>query len=972
MSSFDSYNDTPNQIKNEGQNISLKFERIGESAGRISWNIPSPSQGCSSENQAYNGIIITLDRTHTNASKSPINGTVYEADNVIDTDLHVGDSIDTSLVIGAFYNDKTTTFLDITDLNENEAYYISGFAVDLQNRYHTQGVHAYSLDVINSTATDDKPGCQSIKLSEDDIVLTDIVNLDPIIYDFDITYNVPDLTALQGETGIITTYNYIPSNSYQQNLEYTSISIDWSTNTTFDELLNSINFELKKLNNPFVSTIPPNTNQYYWNSVDTTLFQWDGFTHIEQNIIYESTDPVIRSIGDLWFDQFLLNEWDGSNWNIIQYIKYHKDLNDLDCTDYWFNGSSIYNWTGDVWCTTVQYIQSNDPAISDTLECGSFWYNEDTLLLNKLSPDNTWVNSDVIYWHEALDNLSVGTLWYKDSTNELFEYDGITFNQISVVNIEPTNPIIDDHWYDVDNETMFYWSGLEWLNIAIINNETDPTDINSCDVFWNLVNDILYIWDITTLSWDNVSTFIQSEIDPLIDPIIEINSTWFNNGLFVWDGMQWNDANVITYNTDPTLRVLDEIVYIDSIWNRWNGTSWDSIEIIESSIEPTSGTLPLNTIWFNSANNTLQLWNGLSWIQVAYSSTSLTPINDTLWLDTNDNELKSWYKSEWKIIKSDVIASYEDGNIKFCSSLLGHASNVIINESTDNLFRHIFDDIIYGRIIQGTDGVSDVPLYQQLGVGTDGNPDVRKELATTLMQQLGYPTVEVELSKAQIDIAIDSGIEEIRKRTGIGYKRGYFFLDMQPGQQRYMMTNRGNGFNKIVQIMGIFRTTSSFLAGFDNGVFGQSAINFLYSSQGYDLVSYHLYSSYVEELETLFATKIMYQFNEQARTLDILQSGYRSERVLLDVSVERTEQDLIQDRQLRSWIEGWALAQCMLILSQIRGKYGSLPGANGVSLNAGELYAQAQDMMNVLLLEIDDFVVETPEEYGLNSSILLG
>jgi hypothetical protein len=94
--------------------------------------------------------------------------------------------------------------------------------------------------------------------------------------------------------------------------------------------------------------------------------------------------------------------------------------------------------------------------------------------------------------------------------------------------------------------------------------------------------------------------------------------------------------------------------------------------------------------------------------------------------------------------------------------------------------------------------------------------------------------------------------------------------------------------------------------------------------------------------------------------------------MLMDVSVERTEQDLIQDRMLKPWIENWALAQAMLLLSQVRGKYGSLPGANGISLNASDLYQQAQEMMASLLLDIDDYILEQPEEYGMESTIVFG
>lgn len=66
MSVYDNFADTPNQIKTEGQEITLTFQRTGDNTARISWNIPPPAQGCSSANQAYDGIVITVSGSPAN------------------------------------------------------------------------------------------------------------------------------------------------------------------------------------------------------------------------------------------------------------------------------------------------------------------------------------------------------------------------------------------------------------------------------------------------------------------------------------------------------------------------------------------------------------------------------------------------------------------------------------------------------------------------------------------------------------------------------------------------------------------------------------------------------------------------------------------------------------------------------------------------------------------------------------------
>ena len=91
------------------------------------------------------------------------------------------------------------------------------------------------------------------------------------------------------------------------------------------------------------------------------------------------------------------------------------------------------------------------------------------------------------------------------------------------------------------------------------------------------------------------------------------------------------------------------------------------------------------------------------------------------------------------------------------------------------------------------------------------------------------------------------------------------------------------------------------------------------------------------------------------------------------MSVERTEQELLVDRFTKGWIEKYATAEARLILSEIRGKYATLPGAGGgVSLNAGELMAKAEADKADLYQQLDDYIVNNPEEWGMESQFIIG
>ena len=990
MASFDVYKDSPNAIKNEGQQISIKFERTSPTTGRISWNIPDPLNGCAVGDQAYDGIIVTLDTTHTNIKKSPVNGELYTADTTADRDIHAGDRIDTSLVVGAFYNDKETTFLDVTDIDENTPYYVSGFAADKVHRYHTQGVHSYSLNLESDFGTDDTAGCQDIRITAEAIVLTDPTNLllaTP--YTFDIALNDPEM---DNDNRALSTYAPI----FNEDIANT-ITIDGTNAQTYQELLDEINKQFKLIDNPFQAVSPPNTNGYYWDG--SNVFEWDGYQNVLQDAIIELTDPTVNVLGDLWFDTTLLNRWDGAVWQPTPYLSFYKDFTSLDCGDYWYNGTNVYNWSGDVWCTTTEFHSDTSPSLPAVLDCGSYWYNTDSSVLsvlkdsgsvlNLLGNGQVWTPTNAVYWGVAPNALAVNTYWYNDNLLELNQWNGTTFDPLAVITSStvPTTPANGDFWFNPDTSVLSEYDALvtTWTPLSVVVFPEDPTNVESCDLWWNSTNDQLSIWNVITLTWDLVSVFIQDSEDPLAVPEIEVGTIWrtvTNPITYKWDGVNWIDIsiNVINWATDPTIRILDDVWFstLDKTWNVWNGTVWVITDIIESLIDPSAAAITPNTLWFDTTNNTLQMWNGLAWILLAYSSTSLAPINDTLWYDTANDILYIWGKNTWNVATPIVSAEIINTGFRFCSALLGHESNVLVDQQNANLFSEIVTIIgVPGALsythFEGTDGAIAQPLYAQLGVGTDGSPDERRELITSIKYQLGYPAVEVELTPQQYDYCVDGAIEELRKRSSAAYKRGFFFIDLKSDVQRYLLTNNGNGFNKIVRVMGMYRTTSAFIGAlYDNAQFGQVAINHLYNMGSYDLISFHIVADYIEQLEMLFATRVLFQFNESTRALDILQSVHKPERMLMDVSVERTEQDMIQDRQLKPWIENYALAQAMLILAQIRGKYASLPGANGVSLNAQDLTQGAIEIIDRLMMEIDDYVIETPEEFGMESTLLIG
>jgi hypothetical protein len=337
--------------------------------------------------------------------------------------------------------------------------------------------------------------------------------------------------------------------------------------------------------------------------------------------------------------------------------------------------------------------------------------------------------------------------------------------------------------------------------------------------------------------------------------------------------------------------------------------------------------------------------------------------------------LMTWDGYAW--VPATPIATVEldcNGNLLFTDTHIGSTSYVGIN-SDSSLLLALATTFTVHNSKPGVDGVSDEPSYTEIGIGTDGTDSVRNAIVNDIRYELGYPVVDVELTKEQMDYAVSRALSELRQRSGLAYKRGFFFMGIKANEQRYNLTNKISGMNKIVDILGIYRLTSSFLSSAHGaGVYGQIVLQHMYNMGTFDLLSYHIMADYTKLMEMLFAARLTFNWNEQKREVWIHNRFALSEKmVCIEATEERTEQDLMTDRYSKAWIRRYATGVCRIMLSEIRGKFSTLPGASGsVTLNAGELRQTGQADIDGCIADIESYVADKPEEYGMATQFTFG
>lgn len=252
------------------------------------------------------------------------------------------------------------------------------------------------------------------------------------------------------------------------------------------------------------------------------------------------------------------------------------------------------------------------------------------------------------------------------------------------------------------------------------------------------------------------------------------------------------------------------------------------------------------------------------------------------------------------------------------------------------------------------------PTYNRLHIGTTGEQQPRDQIKDILKRQLGYPKVCVELNEEHFDIALNNALQELRRRTDSAYYKQFFFMQILPGQDKYYLNDPTKGVDGVVDVLKIHRLNMLGLVNFGpDNIYAQQFLNQFYApGVGYDLVSIHLIHSLSEMYSQLFAGDVAFNWREARRELTIYRRFGHHEKVLIECSMEKLEQELLVDRWTQQWIQQWAEAELMFMLAHIRGKFSTLPGPGGsLSLNADTLMSEGSRLQEDCLRQIRDYEV---------------
>lgn len=779
---------------------------------------------------------------------------------------------------------------------------------------------------------------------------------------------------------------------------------------------------------PFISDATDPTNPppgtWWWNGTNAFTRCGNTWCEVPANETFISTTdpscPVAPVNCAFWYDpaNMTLQQNNGVQWLPAFAVTWPVAPNAITLGSYWYdltNNVLYIRNAGPVWGVQPFISSTTDPSLvaTNAVVAGTLWYDPATEVLNLRNAGNTaWIVTPVLVWPTDPTIVVSCSLWFDDSGSSpgiLKEWDIInnTWDPVTPFFNQTTDPFgtpvipTGAVWFNPVTGVLSVWNGSNWVAVTFISNPTDPTAPTTGTVWHNTTTNLWYIWGTPTAgAWNQIAPVV-STTPPNQLPIGQL---WFDtatNVLYIWNGTGWTS---VPYTTTPPSLQKGQNWYntINGKLYQWNGTQWVWIKPIVYCRFDAHGNIVFETTGCGSNYVVMvPIPNGIPYMAsglVVYGTGAADFVNDIGTQNAYfpygaaggaslfDIPLADGFYYNGLYSGLDYFGDFSgnlgngvgelDAWVGFNGGGLGKPIPYRALPISPNAFVWAQLKPVSNILVPcgGQDGVSGTPSYDELGVGTDGTPDERRNIMKIIRTELGYPTVTVELTDDQLNRAVQDALETFRQRSSMSVKRACFFLDIQPYNQHYVLSNKAVDYNKIVTVMAGYRFTSAFLSqAMGSGVYGQVVLQHLYNMGTFDLLSYHIVSQYVEQLEIMFATRLTYVWDEAKRKISFHQSFTRPERILLDVTLEKTEQEIFTDRYAKRWIQQFAQAQAMDMLAQIRGKYANLPGASGsVTLNALDLRTQAKDIRDALYLELDELIVQDVESYGAYGSIVMG
>ena len=235
--------------------------------------------------------------------------------------------------------------------------------------------------------------------------------------------------------------------------------------------------------------------------------------------------------------------------------------------------------------------------------------------------------------------------------------------------------------------------------------------------------------------------------------------------------------------------------------------------------------------------------------------------------------------------------------------------------------------------------------------------------------RLGGSSIDVHLEDEDYTTSWNRAVDTYRQTSGNSVYRSFANVHLQPLTQQIIIDEMVDCVIKIWRARGLFGGQAGGSGAFES--FGAATANTLLrggigqNGAAFDLFSYDLVLQYQETLDRLFTREMQFVWRPETNTIFLLQIPNSEEEILVECSVLKSFEELLNDHFARRWLQDYELAEMKIILGEKYRLFATIPGAQGGSVMKGEaLVSEGWDMKqrleDDLLLYVDGAQVPQP------------
>ena len=221
----------------------------------------------------------------------------------------------------------------------------------------------------------------------------------------------------------------------------------------------------------------------------------------------------------------------------------------------------------------------------------------------------------------------------------------------------------------------------------------------------------------------------------------------------------------------------------------------------------------------------------------------------------------------------------------------------------------------------------------------------RNDLKYYIIERLGYPSIDIELTDSQLDLCIDDAMRYFQMFADVANERQFLIINTKANQEEYEVPNTMKGIIEIIngRIYGI-----NTLFSIENIMYSSGQLYF----KNFDLINYGVAMQYIKTLDKVLGTQVMIRYSDLTNTIKIYPTPQSDGTMLLDIFNTITE-DQSTKWYNHPWIISFVLAEAKSIWGQVTSKYNiNLPG--GGTIDIGKLREEGQNEVKELLQNLKD------------------